>query len=155
MCSSAGQQTVIFRPKLSLLCSTVKEGMLAVLAVCWRFLLRAAKLNLSGKEIGVFPSSIFSLALLPNPEGIAAQIENGINRLRRLPPYYGCRMGIASIASDEIQSRLDEHRQKELKSEDRKGLSRVRNRQFPSRTIHRIVHPTRGLLLRPRVLRPS
>ena len=43
--------------------------------------------------------------LLPNPEGIAAQIENGINRLRRLPPYYGCRMGIASIAP--MESKVD------------------------------------------------
>ena len=152
MCSSTGQHSVIFRPKLSLLCSTVKEGMLAVIAVCWRFLLPGSEIKICLAEIEVFPSSIFSSALLSNPAGIAAQIENGINRLRRLPPYYECLMGIASTASDGIQSRLDELRQKELESQDRKGLSRGSNRQFPSRTIHRIARPTRGLLPRPRVL---
>jgi hypothetical protein len=55
-------------------------------------------------------------------------------------------MEIASTASDGIESRLDEHQQIELESQDRRGLSRESNRQLPSRTIHRIVHLTRGLL---------
>ena len=62
-------------------------------------------------------------------------------------------MEIASTASDGIQSRLDEHRQKELESQDRKRLSRQSNRQLRWRTIHRIVHPTRGLLQRPSITR--
>jgi hypothetical protein len=42
--------------------------------------------------------------------------------------------------------RLDEHRQKELESQDPKELRRESNRQLRLRTIHRIVHLTRGLL---------
>src|SRR5215470_10202436 len=74
---------------------------------------------------------------------------------RRLPLHNRCRMGIASIASDEVQSRWDEYRQKELESQDRRGLSRKSNRQLLLSTIHRIVHPTRGLQPRPRVLLQS
>ncbi|HEX5884125.1 MAG TPA: hypothetical protein VFY67_06230 [Pyrinomonadaceae bacterium] len=50
-----GKKLKLFRPKLSLLCSTVKEGMLAVLAVCWRFLLRAAKLKSVWQRDWSFP----------------------------------------------------------------------------------------------------
>jgi len=64
-------------------------------------------------------------------------------------------MGIAWTASDGMQNRLDEYRQRELESQDRTGLSRENNHQLRSRTIHRIVHPTRGLLQRPRVLLQS
>jgi hypothetical protein len=85
----------------------------------------------------------------------AADPESHKRILRRRPPHNRCRMGIASTASYGIPNRLDEHRQKELKSLDRRGLSRESNCQLPSRTIHRIVHPTRGLLPRPRVLRHS
>jgi len=46
-------------------------------------------------------------------------------------------MGIASPAADGIQSRLDARRQKELESQDRRGLSRESNHQLRLRTIHR------------------
>ena len=44
-------------------------------------------------------------------------------KLHRLPPHNRCRMGIASTAFDGIQSKLDEYRQKEVESQDRKVLS--------------------------------
>src|SRR5205085_6369843 len=53
-----------------------------------------------------------------------ADPESRKRRLRSLPPHNRCRMGIASTASDGIQSRLDEYQQKELENQDRKGLSR-------------------------------
>src|SRR5829696_720952 len=101
------------------------------------------------------PSIFSSLTASESREDRAADPEWHKRRLRRLPPHNRCRMGIASIASDEIQSRSDEHRQRELESQDRRGLSRESNRQLPSRTIHRTVRLTRCLLPRRRVLRRS
>src|SRR6185295_12786774 len=66
----------------------------------------------------------------------AADPEWHKRRQSRLPPHNRCRMEIASTAFDGIQSRLDEHRQKELESQDRRGLNRESNRQLRWRTIH-------------------
>ena len=57
------------------------------------------------------------------------------HRLRRLLPHNKCQMEIASTASDGIENRLDEHRQKELESQDRRGLNRESNCQRRLRTI--------------------
>ena len=65
----------------------------------------------------------------------AADLEWHKRRLRRLPLHSRCRMGIASTASDGIQSNLDERRQRELESQDPRGLSRGSNRQLRLRTI--------------------
>lgn len=109
-----------------------------------------------GESLMLRSSSILSPANASESRGDrAADREWHKRRPRRLPPHNRCRMGIASTASDGIKSRMDEHRQKELASQDRKGLSQESNRQLRLRTIHRIVHPTRGLLPRPRVLRRS
>ena len=47
-------------------------------------------------------------------------------KLLRLPPHNRCRMGIASTASDGIQSRSGEHRQKGLESQ---GSERVESKK--------------------------
>lgn len=93
-----------------------------------------------GEVVEVRSSSILCSATAFESRGDrAADPEWRKRRLRRLPLHNRCRMGIAGRASDGIQSELDEHRQKELKSQDRRGLSRESSRQLQLRTIHRIM----------------
>lgn len=89
--------------------------------------------------------------LLPNSEGIAPQMQNRIN-VNYVVFDFIIDAEWESLGEHPMKSsELDEHRQKELKSQDRKGLSRESSRQLQLRTIHRIMHQTRSLLRRPRV----